>query len=49
MFALAAFILSLVLAVVVASQVTQRGESTWFEGLQLLGVYIVLAAVFFVV
>jgi Ca2+:H+ antiporter len=39
----------LVLAVLIANQVTQEGESTWFEGLQLLGVYVVLAAVFFAV
>jgi Ca2+:H+ antiporter len=40
---------AIVLAVLVANQVTQEGESTWFEGLQLLGVYVVLAAVFFAV
>jgi Ca2+:H+ antiporter len=39
----------LVLAVLIANQVTQEGESTWFEGVQLLGVYVVLAAVFFAV
>ena len=39
----------LVLAVGIANQVTQEGESTWFEGVQLLGVYVVLAAVFFYV
>ena len=31
------------LAIIVANQVTQEGESTWFEGLQLLAVYAVLA------
>jgi Ca2+:H+ antiporter len=30
-------------------QVTQEGESTWFEGLQLLAVYAVLGLVFFFV
>jgi Ca2+:H+ antiporter len=29
--------------------VTQEGESTWFEGLQLLAVYVVFAIVFFFV
>jgi Ca2+:H+ antiporter len=40
---------ALVLAVGIVSQVTQRGESTWFEGLGLVGVYLVLAVVFFYV
>jgi Ca2+:H+ antiporter len=30
-------------------QVTQEGESTWFEGLGLLGVYLVFGIVFFYV
>jgi Ca2+:H+ antiporter len=37
------------LAVLVANQVTQEGESTWFEGLQLLAVYLVLALIFYYV
>src|SRR4030095_13820727 len=37
------------LAVIVANQVTQEGESTWFEGLQLLAVYLVLALIFYYV
>src|SRR5918994_2976131 len=36
-------------AILIAQQVTQEGESTWFEGLQLLSVYVVLALVFFFV
>jgi Ca2+:H+ antiporter len=40
---------AILLAVLIANQVTQEGESTWFEGLQLLGVYIVLGIVFFAV
>jgi Ca2+:H+ antiporter len=40
---------AIVLAVLIANQVTQEGESTWFEGLQLLGVYVVLGIVFFAV
>jgi Ca2+:H+ antiporter len=40
---------ALVLAVLIAQQVTGEGESTWFEGLQLLAVYAVLALTFFFV
>jgi Ca2+:H+ antiporter len=40
---------AIVLAVLIAVQVTQEGESTWFEGLQLLAVYAVLGLVFFFV
>jgi Ca2+:H+ antiporter len=35
--------------VLIAAHVTQEGESTWFEGLQLLAVYVVLGIVFFFV
>jgi hypothetical protein len=35
------------LAIIIADQVTQRGESTWFEGLQLLAIYAVLGLTFF--
>ena len=38
---------ALLLAVLIANQVTQEGESTWFEGLQLLAVYLVLGLAFF--
>jgi Ca2+:H+ antiporter len=37
------------LAILVANQVTQEGESTWFEGLQLLAVYVVLGLTFYFV
>jgi Ca2+:H+ antiporter len=40
---------AVVLAVLIAHQVTQEGESTWFEGLQLLAVYAVLGLTFYVV
>jgi Ca2+:H+ antiporter len=40
---------AILLAVLIAVQVTQEGESTWFEGLQLLAVYAVLGLVFFFV
>jgi Ca2+:H+ antiporter len=33
------------LAILVANQVTQEGESTWFEGLQLVAVYAVLGLI----
>jgi Ca2+:H+ antiporter len=37
---------AVLLAVVIANQVTNEGETTWFEGFQLLGVYAVLAITF---
>ena len=37
------------LAVLIADEITQRGESTWYEGLQLLAIYAVLALTFFFV
>jgi Ca2+:H+ antiporter len=40
---------AIVLAALIANQVTQEGESTWFEGIQLLAVYAVLGMVFFFV
>ena len=40
---------AILLAVLTAAHVTQEGESTWFEGLQLLAVYVVFAIVFFFV
>jgi len=35
------------LAVIIANQVTNEGESTWFEGVQLLSVYAILGLAFF--
>ncbi len=40
---------AILLAVLIAAHVTQEGESTWFQGLQLLAVYVVLGIVFFFV
>jgi Ca2+:H+ antiporter len=40
---------SIVLAVIIATHVTHEGTSTWFEGIQLLAVYVVLGIVFFFV
>ena len=37
---------AIVLAVLIALHVTNEGESTWFEGLQLLAVYLVVAIAF---
>jgi Ca2+:H+ antiporter len=37
------------LAILVANQVTQEGESTWFEGVQLLATYAVLGLIFYFV
>jgi Ca2+:H+ antiporter len=40
---------AVLLAVLIASHVSQDGESTWFEGVQLLSVYVVLGIVFYFV
>ena len=40
---------AVVLAVLIAQQVVAEGESTWFEGLQLLAVYVVLGLTFYFV
>ena len=40
---------AVILAVLIAQQVVQEGESTWFEGLQLLSVYVVLGLTFYFV
>ena len=37
---------ALVLAVLIANRVTVEGKSNWFEGVQLLGVYLILAFAF---
>jgi Ca2+:H+ antiporter len=37
---------AVLLAVLIANHVTHEGESTWFEGLQLLAVYVVVALAF---
>jgi Ca2+:H+ antiporter len=38
---------AVILAILVANYVTQEGESTWFEGLQLLALYVILGIAFF--
>jgi Ca2+:H+ antiporter len=40
---------AMLLAVLIASHVSQDGESTWFEGVQLLAVYVVVGVVFYFV
>ena len=37
---------AVLIAVPIANHVTHEGESTWFEGVQLLAVYVVLALAF---
>jgi len=37
---------ALVFAVMIANRVTVEGRSNWFEGVQLLSVYVVLALAF---
>jgi Ca2+:H+ antiporter len=38
---------AMVFAVLIANFVTQEGETNWFEGVQLLALYVVLGLVFF--
>ena len=38
---------AVLLAVLIANYVTQEGESNWFEGVQLLAVYLILVMVFY--
>ncbi|MGI8460845.1 MAG: calcium/proton exchanger [Solirubrobacterales bacterium] len=38
---------AVLVAILIANYVTQDGESTWFEGVQLLAVYVILAIAFF--
>ncbi|MGZ8621362.1 MAG: calcium/proton exchanger [Solirubrobacterales bacterium] len=40
-------IAAVIIAVLVAHQVTNEGESTWFEGVQLLALYLILGLTFF--
>ena len=38
---------AILLAILIANYVTQDGESTWFEGVQLLAVYVVFGLAFY--
>jgi Ca2+:H+ antiporter len=40
---------AVLLSVIIAAYVTQEGESTWFEGVQLLAVYVTLGVIFYFV
>jgi len=40
-------VLAVVMAVMITSQISGDGESNWLEGLQLLGVYLILAILFY--
>ena len=40
-------IAAIVIGILVAYQVTNEGESTWFEGLQLLALYVILGLTFY--
>lgn len=40
-------VIAVTLSVVIASQVTGDGKSNWFEGVQLLAVYLILAVMFY--
>jgi Ca2+:H+ antiporter len=40
---------AILLSILITDEITQRGESTWYEGLQLLAVYLVLALTFYFV
>jgi Ca2+:H+ antiporter len=40
-------VIAIAVAVVVMNMVSMDGESNWFEGCELLGVYVILAIMFF--
>ena len=40
-------LVAILLAILIANHVTQDGESTWFEGVQLLAIYLVLGLAFY--
>ncbi len=42
-------LVALIVSVIIANKVASDGESNWLEGVQLLAVYIIIAAAFFVV
>ncbi|HXF15285.1 MAG TPA: hypothetical protein VN517_19205 [Terriglobales bacterium] len=42
-------ITALVLAMAITGQIAGDGDSNWFEGVQLLAVYLMLAAMFFLI
>ena len=38
---------AVILAILIANRVTAEGESNWFEGVQLLALYVILGLTFF--
>ena len=42
-------IVAIAVAIWIAQQISGDGESNWLEGLQLLGLYVILAAAFYVI
>ena len=42
-------LIALIASVVIANRVAHDGESNWLEGIQLLAVYLIIAACFFIV
>ncbi|MBE6051861.1 MAG: calcium/proton exchanger [Clostridium sp.] len=42
-------LIALIASVLIANRVSQDGESNWLEGIQLLAVYLIIAAAFFIV
>lgn len=42
-------LIALIASVVIANRVSQDGESNWLEGLQLIAVYLIIAASFFII
>ena len=42
-------LIALIASVLIANKVAHDGESNWFEGVQLLAVYLIIAAAFFIV
>jgi Ca2+:H+ antiporter len=41
-------LIGLIVAVLIANRVSNDGESNWLEGVQLLAVYLIVAASFFI-
>lgn len=41
-------LVALITAIIIANKVSHDGESNWLEGVQLLSVYLIIAASFFI-
>ncbi|MDU5545290.1 MAG: cation transporter, partial [Clostridium perfringens] len=42
-------LVALIVSVLIANRIVNDGESNWLEGVQLLAVYIIIAAMFMIV